>query len=757
MAISFFRAKLNDLASFELYISRVLVLLSITCLLLAFAVFLSTLYVLKSKEDDTSIELISNANRLLQSNLSEQISIIANNQDFINYLKSGPVSRQENYSEIAWLMTNLDPKLVIGIAVKSNDGSNLFSYGEASDFFVNFGLCYMGDRLNSTFGICRHSMTVYMDKSEYAAYINRINKNISICGDRKCIYLIPFADKKFGSFPIFHTSEASIQLGYKQPRQYEFVFFFVFFVALMLILLLVSMRFVRNIIRLYLVDPIASMQESLRSGKKLTKDTRYLLELSYLLKTITQYQNEQISIELGKTIAQVAHDIRSPLIAMQTFVESSADKLDEQDRLFLRNTFQRIDEIAQNLVARYKGNVIESQEKNQLLLVAIAIFEILNEKRVEYKNRQITFETDIDGQAYFALIQAHKTEFRRILSNLINNAANAMPDGGMIKVSLASDGVYWNIVIQDQGVGISHERIQDLLATEPSAQAKIGLGLSHAKAQLTALKGRLNIQSREGEGTCVQIQLPKAVSPAWLCQSLPLSRQGYIAVVDDDQTIHDTWNTKLVTQLQLPADRIFHFKIPQAFIAWRLSESISPLTILCDYEFMNATENGLDVLSQVNAAQKILVTSHYNEEPIIQRCLELGVKLLPKHLVPFMVMSLEENKPAPITNDQPYDLVFIDNEPYNIDMWERFAKVKKVKLKTYASTEAFWQEKDRFPLATPIYIDQDFGESQEMGVAFSRRLYEAGFTELYIATGYMLPSDEYTWLKGIVSKKPPFV
>jgi CheY-like chemotaxis protein len=286
-------------------------------------------------------------------------------------------------------------------------------------------------------------------------------------------------------------------------------------------------------------------------------------------------------------------------------------------------------------------------------------------------------------------------------------------------------------------------RINDLLSSAPS---RIGLGLTHAKSYLAKTNGKLTISSIETKGTIITIDLPKATIPTWLCTELVLNQNARIAVIDDDQTIHDTWNRKL-SDATYP---LFHFQSSELFLAWYQNNPAIPLIILCDYEFINSTQNGLDVFEKINTQQKILVTSHYDEKSIIERCMQLNIKLLPKHFVPFIKIKKIDSTPP--------SLIFIDNEPYNINIWRHFAELKDIKIKTYLSSEDFWKDKDQFSHDIPIYIDCDLGQNKPKGVEVAKTLQAEGFKNLYLATGYTggeidsLPS----WLT-LVSKEPPFM
>lgn len=84
------------------------------------------------------------------------------------------------------------------------------------------------------------------------------------------------------------------------------------------------------------------------------------------------------------------------------------------------------------------------------------------------------------------------------------------------------------------------------------------------------------------------------------------------------------------------------------------------------------------------------------------------------------------------------------------------AKAMHKILKVYESVEAFFKEAAQFDKTTPIYIDSHLGEGIK-GEEVSKSIFEMGFTNIYLATGYN-PNDfgDLPWIKGIVGKSPPW-
>jgi signal transduction histidine kinase len=102
-------------------------------------------------------------------------------------------------------------------------------------------------------------------------------------------------------------------------------------------------------------------------------------------------------------------------------------------------------------------------------------------------------------------------QLKQVFINIVKNAIEAMPDGGVISMELRNtlDSVF--IVISDQGEGIPKDMLPKL--GEPfftNKESGTGLGLMISQRIIQAHKGHLEIQSEVGQGTTVMIKLPAA-------------------------------------------------------------------------------------------------------------------------------------------------------------------------------------------------------------------------------------------------------
>ena len=118
--------------------------------------------------------------------------------------------------------------------------------------------------------------------------------------------------------------------------------------------------------------------------------------------------------------------------------------------------------------------------------------------------------TEIDGTDP-SIIRADPTQLKQIFWNLARNAMQAMPDGGELKIGLASvPNNRIRITFADTGRGMTQEQVEQLF--EPfsnSTSGGTGLGLSIVYQIVKDHNGVINVRSSEGKGTTITVDLPK--------------------------------------------------------------------------------------------------------------------------------------------------------------------------------------------------------------------------------------------------------
>jgi signal transduction histidine kinase len=108
------------------------------------------------------------------------------------------------------------------------------------------------------------------------------------------------------------------------------------------------------------------------------------------------------------------------------------------------------------------------------------------------------------------LLRTDPTFIQRALTNLVNNAIQAMDNGGTLTVRSAVSDANILVSVEDTGVGIAEEIRARLFSPMTTTKAKgQGLGLAVVKRLVEALNGTVDFESEVGKGTRFTVRLPK--------------------------------------------------------------------------------------------------------------------------------------------------------------------------------------------------------------------------------------------------------
>jgi signal transduction histidine kinase len=355
--------------------------------------------------------------------------------------------------------------------------------------------------------------------------------------------------------------------------------------------------------------------------------------------TLVREESNRKAIEKQKAIneiaAQVAHDIRSPLAAINVVLDSDEVELSlpPDMHFLLKNVAKRIQDIAANLMHKRTDEKELQVGASDLLLV---LRQIIQEKKIENRSGNLLIELNVGdfNCDYYSDIQP--AEFKRIISNLLNNAIEAIPTArvGVITVCLRAVEFRNKIEIIDNGDGID-AKIKDKIFERGVSFGKkmgTGLGLSHAKSVIDKISGTIEITNNV-TGTNVTLYLPRVKPPIGIINSFLLDRRfSDVVIIDDDPLVHETWKIRLSK-----TDRKCHYFFScEDYLVKKINSSIDSQNVFffCDYDFLSKRLSGLDFLIQ-NRFQmnSILVTNQSDNLALHNRARQNGIKTLPKYLL----------------------------------------------------------------------------------------------------------------------------
>src|SRR5690606_7931061 len=230
-------------------------------------------------------------------------------------------------------------------------------------------------------------------------------------------------------------------------------------------------------------------------------------------------QLEESAIKLAKSerehawremAKQVAHEIKNPLTPMRLSVQSFQRKFDPADPTIIKKVeeysktlIQQIDTMSSIASAFSNFAKMPAQQSESLDVVSIVkmALDIFTEDYLVFSAEEEEIIAKFD-----------RTQLIRVVTNLVKNAIQAIPEtkDPKIVVSVFSDAEQVNIIVSDNGIGISEENKQRIF--EPKFTTKtsgMGLGLGMVKNIVETYNGNITFTSESGKGTTFKVTFPK--------------------------------------------------------------------------------------------------------------------------------------------------------------------------------------------------------------------------------------------------------
>ncbi|MEI8055438.1 MAG: PAS domain-containing protein [bacterium] len=295
----------------------------------------------------------------------------------------------------------------------------------------------------------------------------------------------------------------------------------------------------------------------------------------------------------------VAHDIRSPLMTLQTIVVRISKNLVEKDRIGLNSVTKSITDIANNLLNNFKkarSEVTIEVMEIQPILVSLELSKIASEKRHQYANSQAKIYDSYEPNSSFVFIKTDQSNFDRMISNLVNNAVDAFEGKkGKVDLKLSTENKHVKITIQDNGKGMPQEVIDKVMNNIAVTQDKKdgnGIGLAQVRGTLQLSKGNMLIDSKIGKGTKITLTFPITGEPDWIAHQVVLHKGDIVLVLDDDGSVHYAWDERFNDYKNIV--NLIHFKSGKRAIDFINAKSKKhKIFLLSDFELIGSVTSFL--------------------------------------------------------------------------------------------------------------------------------------------------------------------
>jgi PAS domain S-box-containing protein len=247
------------------------------------------------------------------------------------------------------------------------------------------------------------------------------------------------------------------------------------------------------------------------------EDAHRVMGVAVLLKDLESIKTVQSLVSysaklaaLGRLTSGVAHEVKNPLNAMMIHVELLKERLEDsgvdvkKSLEVIGGEIRRLDRVVQGFLKfmRPQELTLKPVDLNAMLQSVCALLE------AESLSHGVRFVLELD--AALPAVSADEELLRQAFINIVQNAVQAMPSGGAVRIRTRPEEVDWvRVTVTDQGVGIAPEdvdKIFKLYYTSKPGGSGIGLSVVYRIVQLH--DGTLEAKSELGRGTAVIVRLP---------------------------------------------------------------------------------------------------------------------------------------------------------------------------------------------------------------------------------------------------------
>lgn len=217
--------------------------------------------------------------------------------------------------------------------------------------------------------------------------------------------------------------------------------------------------------------------------------------ISYFLSKMALRPMHEAVVRLDNFSKDLIHDINTPITSILLNM-----KLLKKDKNFASNKY--LDRISQNVkdIHSLNSNLTILLKENSLNMQNVDIFKVINDTIELYKKEYPKIRFEILEVEYFANV--NEDAFRQIISNLISNASkySSRDKEAFVKIYMNKDILY----IEDNGIGIKNPS-SVFLRDYKEHESGHGIGLDITKRLCDAMNIKIDVVSKENEGSCFKI------------------------------------------------------------------------------------------------------------------------------------------------------------------------------------------------------------------------------------------------------------
>ncbi len=256
------------------------------------------------------------------------------------------------------------------------------------------------------------------------------------------------------------------------------------------------------------------VEEALRKSEKQLLILNNELELRVeqrtheLQETQSKYLHAEKLSAIGRLSASIAHEFNNPLQSIMTILKGLRNLLDNEDREMLELAIDESERM-KNLIRNLQDFNRPSSGKKTVIDIHASIDSLLLLLKSDFKQKNIRLE--LNYEEHLPQTLAIPDQVKQVFLNLLNNAADACREDGVITITTRQEEKKIAVAVKDNGVGIKPENkdliFQPFFTTKPEVKGT-GLGLSVCYGIVQNHRGEIRVDSRPGEGSTFTVYLP---------------------------------------------------------------------------------------------------------------------------------------------------------------------------------------------------------------------------------------------------------
>lgn len=232
------------------------------------------------------------------------------------------------------------------------------------------------------------------------------------------------------------------------------------------------------------------------------------------LEEMAKISHEQKLSEIGQLATGVAHEIRNPLASIRLALQAATHGIESGDCEDAKVSLRLVDQEIERCLG-ITGSLLKlsmpATGALDLVVLDELVAEVMSLLAWEAETARITVRLDLDPGLR---VICSDSELRMVVTNLAQNAYHAMPDGGMLEISVKRENGEIVLSVSDEGVGIRPEDLESIFLPFWSLRADgvrgTGLGLAICRAIVKRAGGTITVVSTLGRGTRFTVRMPDA-------------------------------------------------------------------------------------------------------------------------------------------------------------------------------------------------------------------------------------------------------